>query len=147
MTILDRRGRTDLRIATGTVNAARCGPRPGCMVWLRRGRAVGVYHQRRRWAPTWGGVHVRAGGAAERELALSEYLDILRTRGLWPVFVALPDPAPFERRAFTTQPWPSGPEPRWLAVESGWQLPAVAWLLRSMPDPAAPRAAVPLQRP
>jgi hypothetical protein len=68
-------------------------------VELADGFGAGAYVRLGRWAVTAGDV------VAPEELAdsaLSEYLDVLTRRGLRPLFVAISDPQPFRRRAFTT---------------------------------------------
>ncbi|MCU1659057.1 MAG: hypothetical protein JWO57_3713, partial [Pseudonocardiales bacterium] len=69
------------------------------IVELAEGFGAAAYVRHGRWAVTPGDV------VAPEELAdsaLSEYLDVLSQRGLWPVFVAISDPQPFRRRAFAT---------------------------------------------
>lgn len=63
---------------------------------LIEGRASGIYRTRWGWAVSEGVTADRA----DRELALSGFLDVLRERNLRPLFLDLPDPQPFRRRGF-----------------------------------------------
>jgi hypothetical protein len=67
------------------------------IVELADGFGAAAYVRRGRWAVTPGDV-VAPDGLADS--ALSEYLDVVSQRGLWPVFLAISDPQPFRRRAF-----------------------------------------------
>ncbi|NMI01666.1 phosphatidylglycerol lysyltransferase domain-containing protein [Pseudonocardia acidicola] len=62
---------------------------------------MGRYRRRGRWAITAGGV---AAEPRDAELALSNYLDVLREQRLRPLFVGVPDPRPFARRGLYTCP-------------------------------------------
>lgn len=64
-------------------------------ILLAGGRASGCYRRRGRWAITRTGVRALRG---YEESALSEYLDVLRARGLRPLFTDVPDPDPYVRR-------------------------------------------------
>jgi hypothetical protein len=86
-----RFGRTGLAptIATGGLTIVELADGFGAAAYVRHGR----------WAVTTGDV---VAPEALADSALSEYLDVVSQRGLWPVFVAVSDPQPFRRRAFTT---------------------------------------------
>jgi len=71
------------------------------VVDLLRGHAASGYAKVRRWAVTPGDVIAPPGWEDE---ALQEYLDVLSARRLRPVFVAVSDTEPYERRGFDLTP-------------------------------------------
>lgn len=68
-------------------------------VLLADGRSRGRYRRRWGWAITPGGVDA---DDADREIALSGFLDVLRERRLRPLFTDLADPSPYARRGLDT---------------------------------------------
>lgn len=67
------------------------------VVELVGGFAASGYARQRRWAVTPGDV---VAAPELRELALTEYLEILDERRLRPAFLAVSDPEPYRRRGF-----------------------------------------------
>lgn len=76
-----------------------------CRVPLLGGKAQAVYRRRGRWAISDGGVRADAGSA---ELALSEYLEVLRARRLRPLILGVADRSPYTRRGLYTHRYASG---------------------------------------